>query len=253
MMRNKILQYFIEGKTAGDKYGDFVIQNGKMLFNRVGGLGAKYQDNTWAPEKRGIWAFPYPLFESFFISGPFSMPSQHSPKKSKIVKIDSKLRNQLEKRLRGLKTKMEIGISKLKSTEDNPFPKYFGHEKYEIEDLEKALKDGEIDSIKLSSSMKHKYKPTNKIRRFYWGGPIWARFAPKGEEVTENGWYKYDDIYSYIKELRKYLFEWRRDSLYGSKDNKGILYKIGVPIASKDANMSMDHLEVFLPMSGNRD
>jgi hypothetical protein len=247
-MKNKILNYFIEGKTGGEKYGDFVVKDGKMLFNRVGGLDAKYQDNDRAPERRGVWAFPYPIFEWFFVGSKYSSPSVHSPKKEKKIKLDDKTRRELEKRLKGLKNKYEIGISKLIPTKDNPRPVYWGDEKYEIETIEDALSSGEYDPREMVQSLKHKYKGSHKIRKFFWGGAVWARFAPKNEKVNDKGWYRYDNIYLYINELRKHLINYTTaKQLWGGDEEK--LQKLGVNIVGgKDFNLSSDHLEVFIPM-----
>ena len=249
-MKQKIITYFLESKTGSKKYGDFVVQGGKMLFNRVGGLDAKYQTNERAPEKRGIWAFPYPLFDYFFVGGKFSSPSIHRPKKPKMVTLDDKMRRELEKRLKGLKNKYNQGVAKLVPTENNPNPRYWGDEEYEIGDIEAALQSGEMDVMELSRSFKHKHKTGTKIRRFFWGGPVWARFAPKNKEVTDKGWYKYDDIYAYINELRKQLINFSNaKKLWGGDPEQ--FQKIAVNIVgNKDMNLSVDHLEVFLPMRG---
>lgn len=234
-------------KTGKKKYGDFVVVDGKMLFNRVGSVNAQYQKkNDKAPVKRGVWAFPYPLFDYFFVGSSFSMPAQHRPENDKVYPIDDKLRIAILKRLKGLKTKYNIGLSKLNPTKDNPHPTYWGDEKYEIEELEEALEKGEINGYSYSSLFrKTKYKDFNKIHRFYWGGPIYARFAPKNQSIED--WYLYKDIYSYIKELRKQLINLRTDKSFGGTGDK--VYKIGVNIVgAKDYNLSVDHLEVFIPM-----
>ena len=233
-------------KSGKKKYGDFVVIDGKMLFNRVGSPNAQYQKNSRAvPEKRGVWAFPYPIFDYFFVTSPVSMPSQHSPEDDKVIPVDDKLRKAILKRLKGLKTKMEIGISKVNKTEYNPRGDYWGDEKYEIKDLEEALEKGEIKGPAYASLFrKSKYKQFNKIRRFYWGGRIYARFAPKGEETSEQGWYLYRDIYSYISELRKHLI-WIHKERYSEKGWS----KAGVGIVNeRDCNLGTDHLEVFIPM-----
>lgn len=236
-------------KTGKKKYGDFVVIDGKMLFNRVGSPNAQSQKNSKAvPEKRGVWAFPYPIFDYFFVTSPVSMPSQHSPDDDKVIPIDDKLKKYILKRLKGLKTKFEIGKAKVVKTKYNLMGEYFGDEKYEIKDLEEALEKGEIKGHTYSSLFKKsKYKHFYKIRRFYWGGRIYARFAPKGEETSEQGWYLYNDIYSYIKELRKHLINLRNDKSFGGNGDK--VYKIGVScVSSRDCNLSSDHLEVFIPM-----
>lgn len=43
-----------------------------MKFIRVGGLSHVIQDNGKAPERKGLWAFIWPYFDWFFVSGHFS-------------------------------------------------------------------------------------------------------------------------------------------------------------------------------------
>ena len=236
-------------KTGKKKYGDFVVVDGKMLFNRVGSVNAQAQKHSKAvPVKRGVWAFPYPIFDYFFVGAPCSAPHQAAPESDKIIPIDDKLRKELNKRLKGLKKKMEIGMSKLIPTKDQPRPAYWGDEKYEIQEIEAALVKGEITGSSYSSAFrKSKYKNSNKIRRFYWGGSIYARFAPKGEIPSELGWYLYKDIYTYINELRKQLIYMHKAKYHPKGWMKAA---VGI-VNERDCNLGTDHLEVFIPMRGD--
>lgn len=233
-------------KTGKKKYGDFVIVNGKMLFNRVGSVNAQAQKNSRAvPVKRGVWAFPYPIFDYFFVSAPCSLPHQAAPDKDKIIPIDDKLRKELNRRLKGLKTKYKIGVSKEVMLRDRVMNSYWGEEKYEIREIEAALEKGEILGSSYSTVFrKSKFKNSNKIRRFYWGGPIYARFAPKGQITSEMGWYLYKDVYAYIEELRKQLI-WLHKERYSAKGWSKAA--VGI-VRERDCNLGTDHLEVFIPM-----
>jgi hypothetical protein len=69
----------IPKKRVSNK-GSLVFRDGKLLFNRVGPINRQYQDNARAPAKRGIWAFPFPFFEPFYVSGYFSHHNTLAPK-----------------------------------------------------------------------------------------------------------------------------------------------------------------------------
>jgi len=60
----------------------FDYKAGKGLrFTRYGGLGMVRQKNKAAPSSRGLWAFIYPHFDWFFLSGEFSQGDGRFPKK----------------------------------------------------------------------------------------------------------------------------------------------------------------------------
>jgi hypothetical protein len=233
-------------KTGGKKYGDFVVKNGKMLFNRVGPVNAQTQKNKKAPVKRGVWAFPYPVFDYFFVSASYSISTTCAPKKEKIIKLTNDDIIFLKKRLKGLKALCE------KAKVKPPIHKWdYSSQEHEITEIEGVLAAGEAVGWSYRHIMhKPKYKKITKLRQFYWGGPVYAMICPKGKESHfERGWYLYDNIYDYVKDLRKHLIMLGNDSSDFGKRTQ--VFKAGITGlvgANKDWNLSRDHLEVFIPM-----
>ena len=63
------------------KTSDFKVQGNRVLFQRLGSLSPQRQNppvGRKAPVSRGLWAFPYPLFDLFFA---FHQYEQHLPKR----------------------------------------------------------------------------------------------------------------------------------------------------------------------------
>jgi len=231
----------LEHKTGAKKYGDFVVKDGKMLFNRVGPVNAQYQKkNKSVPVKRGVWAFPYPIFDYYFVGAPFSAPTKHAPARNSVVTLTDEDKVKFNTILKGKKARYASQPQ-------------WSDEKYDISAIENGLKEGKMHASTYSHLLrKTKYKNANKIRRFYWSGEVYARFCPKGYETdvlyNEMGWYRYDNIHDYIEELRKHLISFSNaKKAWGGDPNKFL--KMGVRIVgNRDCNLSEDHLEVFIPM-----
>lgn len=86
-------------KKSKSNNGKFVFRNGKMLFNRVGPISGQVQTGSNAPERKGMWAFPFPIFDHFFVSGSFSFPSQMAPKNPNNKKLNTAEKEELQKML----------------------------------------------------------------------------------------------------------------------------------------------------------
>lgn len=118
----------------------------------------------------------------------------------------------------------------------------------DIEYIKKGLETGQIPRHILWKYVSRQKVPEIKMRKFWWGGEIYARFAPKGSQVDEKGWYKYDNPYDYVKELRKNLITKERNKWYGPEEKLMVMKVSKIKGEKTDATLSSDHLEVFIPM-----
>lgn len=261
-MKEFIKSLFIANEHS-DKapYGDFKIQGGKMLFQRIGPMNAQIQkNNERAPVGRGIWAFPWPIFEHFYVSGKFSSPSMKAPKKEYdeegepiLIPLEKEDAIKLKKTMAGLQRYVDKKIAQTNYMDPNT--KLPLDVQWEIDDkredidyIKKGLETGQIPRHVLWKYVSRKNVPEVKMRKFWWGGEIYARFAPKGYQVDDKGWYKYDNPYDYVKELRKNLIEKRREKYFGPEEEL-LVMKVGKIKGEKgNFNLSSDHLEVFIPM-----
>lgn len=258
---NNIKEKFISERAEKAPYGDFQIQGGKMLFQRIGPMNAQIQkNNKRAPVGRGIWAFPWPIFEHFFVSSKFSSPNTKAPKKEYdedgnpiLIPLEKDDAIKLKKTMMGLQRYVDKKIAQTKY--NDPESKLPLDTKWEIEDrvedieyIKKGLETGQIPRHVLWKYVSRKNVPEVKMRKFWWGGEIYARFAPKGSQVDENGWYKYNNPYDYVEELRKNLIQKQKDKFYGPEE-KLMTFKVDKIKGERgDMSLSSDHLEVFIPM-----
>jgi hypothetical protein len=124
---------------------------------RVGPINSQKQSHTTgstAPVKRGMWAFPFPAMDRFFVSHRYEY---YLPKHCKMVNI-RKMQNENEK---------------------NDKPTNYGLDDI-WDEREKALA-----RINKSGVM--------KTKNFWWKGPIYSRIAPKGDK-SEASWYLWTDL-----------------------------------------------------------
>ena len=241
--------------------GDFIFEKGKLLFNRVGPIKAikqissyDYDDdnnivkhkNIRAPEKRGLWAFPYPIFDPFFVTGRWS--GQYGSDKK--TKLNDNLIRQIKKRIKGLNRRIEQLTVHYNSLEDSNCTKSMINWdiediKYMVIDLQEALDKGEISKTLLNGTkLNQKFQKTQK---FWWGSKIYAHFAPKGLHPTlKDEWYCFQDAHSYLRELRKQVIQFSKTDFRNGITNKCIVKGIG----QGDMGLSSDHLEVFIPYRG---
>jgi hypothetical protein len=222
----------IEIKKKISNKGKFVFQDGKMLFQRVGPMGGQYQDNKRAPEKVGVWAFPFPVFDWFYVGASYSSPAKHSPK----VDLDNPDKNMIDLSLYDeLFLKRELKkIAKSKDYSDY------------VDDVLEALKTKKIHKQTLYQLKHRKNEITpRKMKRFFWDGTVYSHFAPKGKH-PQGEWYKYKNVDDYVAELRKHVFGYVND---WSTDNK--LTKIaGHNMGKQNDSFTWDAFdyEVFIPM-----
>lgn len=212
--------------------GKFVFQDGKMLFQRVGPMAGQYQDNKRAPETKGIWAFPFPVFDWFYVGSSYSSPAKHSPK----IDFENPDKNMIDLSLYDeLFLKREL--KKISKSKD--YSIYVG-------DVVKALAEKKISKQTLYELKHRKNKITpRKLKRFFWDGVVYSHFSPKGKH-PRGEWYKYKNVDDYAAELRKHVFQYVKD---WTTDNK--LSKIGASKMGKTSdNFTWDAFdyEVFIPM-----
>lgn len=246
--------------------GDFVMEKGRLLFHRVGPIKAiKQKDrleeneddelvrvkNTRSPEKRGLWAFPYPIFDHWFVPGKWSGQSDNDNKTS----LTPQLIRQINKRKKGLVRRIEQLTAGMNAFDELTEVKERYKYKWEIDEiqwmvdeLQRALDEGEIVKRALNGQ-KICQKPV-KTQKFWWGGPIYAHFAPKGLQALINDeWYRYENAQDYLIQLRKHLIDIYKDS-WGDKEFgpfKCIVKGIG---HGNGGGLAADHLEVFIPYRG---
>ena len=219
-------------KKKLSRNGSFQFRNGEMLFSRVGPIKAVKQKNSRgkknvrSPEKRGLWAFPFPLFDWFFVPSGWSWDGENELKKDKPLPI--KYKRLFEKRIKGLQRRRnisefdQIGIDS------------------EIEVLQECIDKNVIlsENYYVATALN---KPINKKRKFWWGGPIYAKFGPKGALPlgSDKEWYCFDHAEDYLDALRKQLID-----TWDEGDSGAVFRKDGF------CNLSIDHLEVFIPYKG---
>lgn len=125
------------------KKTDFVFKNGAMLMQRVGPINAQKQSHDTgytAPIRRGMWAFPFPAMDLFFVS------HRYEP----LIPV--------KYRLQSINKLQDENIKANKPVNDGiPEELWIGREEY-------------------ISKVKNKMRP----KTFWWKGPIYSRIAPKG-------------------------------------------------------------------------
>lgn len=224
--------------------GDFKFKDGKLLFQRVGPIKAvKQKKNSRAPEKRGLWAFPYPIFDYFFVTGVWTRDGDYKRPEidyeEKIPLSDDK-RRKLEKRLKGLQRRP---MGNLKSK----FEEKYIH--WEIEGIQEYLNTGLIPKHGYLGSGKIEAKHhLDKLKQFWWGDKIYAHFAPKGIGLSheEAEWFCYPNAQEYLTQLRKHVVSYVK----GWEDSK-VCKCVASGLNTKyDIGLSADHLEVFIPYRG---
>lgn len=258
MNQDDITKLFsMEEKADKAPYGDFQVQGGKVLFSRIGPMNAQIQkNNERAPEGRGVWAFPWPIFEHFYVSGSMSTPTTMAPKdtvdtegETRTVPLEPQDAHILKKTMMGLKRY----VDKLKAQDPDPkmLDVKWAREDRESDanDIAKALETGKVDVDLLWKYIKRKKVPSVKRRTFWWDGPVYAHFGPKGapEESFHGEWYKFDNAMDYIKEARKHLIATQRYT-YDKKEVVSTSHVRGIKSSKGTGNLSSDHMEVFIPM-----
>jgi len=155
--------------------GDFQVKGNRMLFQRVGPVSSQYQSNTKAPERRGIWAFPWPVFDYFFVSGSFSDPSRRMPKNTWNVRISSEMVEKLkailfekEKQLGIIRGKFINFKDRYKDSRDKELSKEYDNIEYVIETLKDIIKERHSNAYDLESfgiEVEEKEAPTIKLSK----------------------------------------------------------------------------------------
>lgn len=245
-------------KHTTDKasYGDFQVRDGKVLFQRIGAMNAQRQHNLSAPVGRGVWAFPWPIFEYFYVSASYSSPHQKAPKNIRddkgdytYVPLSKKDAIVIRKRMKGLERRVEQLIAK--KIQDSFVDKYDVMQlKEDIEEMKKGLETGQIAKSILWDHKDRFEVPEVKKRLIWWGGDIYSRFGPRGFEdpcICSRGWYKWSRATDYISSLRKQLLSFHKDTW--SDNGKSMISVVsGIKSSRREFNLSADHLEVFLGM-----
>lgn len=243
--------------TDKNPYGDFQCRGGKVLFQRIGAMNAQRQNNCRAPTGRGIWAFPWPIFEYFYVSASYSSPNVKRPSNCYDDKgdyvyrpISKKELIQVKKRMKGLQRHLEQVEAK---GLNNSFVDKFDvmQLKEDIAEMQKALDTGSIAKMIWWDHFKCHTVPEVKKRLIWWGGDIYSRFGPKGFAdpcMDSRGWYLWTNPKDYVKCLRKHLIGYHTDEYFKKEGKVCTLAVEGIKSSKREFNMSADHLEVFLGM-----
>lgn len=204
--------------------GVFKIRNGKMLFSRCGPMSGQIQKNRKkrvTPERKGIWAFPYPLFEMFYA---YHQLNRYLPKKFR--SRDSKIL--------GLPSDMP-DFSNM-DDDGNPIKILTPEEELLVEAQAEEYWD---KKQKIEKEYKKKFL---KIKKIWHGGTIYSRIPPNNQIYSEDNWYMYKNPSAFIKIAKK-------NSI--SKLGNNYITKVGFSGVGKENYWfgSCDYFECFLPMT----
>lgn len=176
---------------------------------------------------------------------------EYEEKEWPTVKLTPEQVHVLEKKKRDL----ERGLSMLKQKYDSalkysdPFHEKIENLEFELSDINEMLANPDkVEKRKVYDTF-HVEK-FDRIKEFWYGGPVYAHFAPKGlESDIKDEWYKYENVRDYLEQLRKNLYMFTREKWSNKKDDPGTLIKYGVKgIRGSGGHLSADHLEVFIPL-----
>lgn len=155
--------------TPKEKYSKstaFRFKDGALLMQRVGSISAVKQlhkEGYVAPPecKRGMWAFPYPAFDAFFVS--------------------HKLEPLLPKRLR-----TEYLYAKIAEMHESG-----------MEHNDPAIRDFVETFWKEREPFAAREKKKMRPKKFWWSKPIFSRIALQGESGKD--WYLWTDLKAWAK------------------------------------------------------
>lgn len=109
-----------------------------------------------------------------------------------------------------------------------------------------ALSDEVQDLIEVVNEQTYRnvIKVIEKPKKIWWGGPIWSHIHPD-YSVHEEHWYYYKTPTEWVQQAKKHTMEY-------FKYYDGIGYKASIVRSQADGNhLSLDHMELFLPMKAN--
>jgi hypothetical protein len=151
------------------------FKDGKMLFVRYGPMNAQYQNNEKAPTRRGIWAFPFPYVELYFV--------EHT--NTRLLPMKFNRNKQIKNKMVELKRVL---------TED---------EEMEIHDaVNKCIEENIEEYEKKCKTIRNKL---NKPKKFWYKGRFYCHFHPATHVcVGEFTWYEWDNMREFAKVVDKY-------------------------------------------------
>lgn len=94
-------------------------------------------------------------------------------------------------------------------------------------------------------SYRHAMKVIEKPKKIWWGGPIWSHLAPPYQAQEVDGWFYYKNPTEWVEEAKKHMINYY-------KDWNGGFGKCAIVRSQGDGmHLSLDHMELFLPMKAN--
>lgn len=204
--------------------GMFKLKGKKLLFWRFGPMSGQVQKNRKkrpTPVRKGIWVFPYPFFDAFFV---WHQLNRYYPKH---IRTESA-------KLLGLEAVKPPDFSNM-DDDGNEIKKLTPEEEAE---LEKAAAEYWDNREKIEKEYQDKFF---KIKKIWWGGEIYSRIRPNPQaQELEGGWFYYEKPIDFLAAVRKNMI---------SHDQWGTWSLCGYQGVGKGSwgNLSRDSLECFIP------
>ena len=202
-----------------------VTRKGAVLFHRLGPLDFGEQ-SRWsrAPEKKGMWAFPYPLYDTFFTWHKYedALPKHLKQHRYSHLPIDPKWCYSEDKTVTTPITREFLANLEAEATPQDGSTSSFGNSLDWPEWLY-VREEFHEERSKWINNVGRKIVP---IHKFWYSGDLYTHFTPTGNEVVSE-WHKMDTsmfVKNYVR-TGGTVWNWQ-----------GKLYR-----------SSVDHLEVFIP------
>lgn len=203
-----------------------------MLFWRFGPMSGQVQENREkrkTPARKGIWVFPYPLFDMFFA---YHQLERYLPKKFRRPREDGGILN-LPSSMPDFSNMDADGNDIVKLTPE------------EEEKLEKEAEKFHEEQDRIVNEYEKRFL---KVKKIWWSGEVYSRLPPNKQTYREDGWYHYKNPKEFIEVARKSLIEvfdttsWNESA----KPEKASCFpKTGV--GKGGLSLACDHFECFLP------
>lgn len=209
--------------------GSFHFEDGKMLFWRFGPMSGQVQKNKHkrkTPERKGIWVFPYPLFDMFFA---YHQLERYLPKKFRSKKENGGILN------------LPSSMPDFSNMDDD------GNDIKKLTPEEEAQLEKEADSFHAERDrlVAEYEKRFLKVKKIWWNSELYSRIPPNKQTHREDGWYHYKNPKEFVEVARKRLID-----TFESYDGKPTVASCFPNTGIKTFNwtsLSCDHFECFLP------
>jgi hypothetical protein len=199
--------------------GIFKMRQGKMLFSRFGPMSGQVQEKRErraTPTRKGIWVFPYPLFDMFFAHHQIN---RFLPKNA---------RNESAASILDLPT--DIKDFSNMDDDGNPIKILTPEEDAALE------KEAEAYWEEKEKIQKEYWDKFMKVRKIWWGGEVYSRLQPDKLATPVNDWYWYKKPIDFLKVAKKNLKSGEAKVMANQGVGKENLF-----------HLSVDHFECFLP------